>query len=174
MPRPADAVGALHTPLTLQELDPSPRYFPDLDLLDAGLGEERVPRRVRIRSSNIQQKACVLPVTDQTGDFAPAPRGNRDRDALFERAPDLRSLGEPLLSILLRSPVTPLSAITPLYRYLPPGPEVHTITALTLQVLRTFASVRHASTARRTPRSRSSYSPTLRATRARRSSAREA
>jgi hypothetical protein len=80
-------------------------------------GEEHLPSRVRIRSSNIQQKLCVLPVTDQTGDLA--PRVVTETELPFLSAPPTFGAWEShscaSISGLL---VTPQSAIMPLYRYL--------------------------------------------------------
>jgi hypothetical protein len=174
VPGPADAVGALHTPLTLQELDPSSRYFPDLDLLDAGLGGGT--RALPSSHPPVEYPAEALRAPSHRPDrrFRAPPRVVSKTEMPFLSEPTFGAWESHSCASVSGLLVTSRSAIMPLYRCSPHGREVHTIAALTLQVLRALASNRHASTACRAPRSRSSYSPTLRTTRARCPSARGA
>jgi hypothetical protein len=89
--------------LARQILDPPLRDLPDLHLLDARPGQERIYFGVGARLAHFQEQARLLPIADDARNFLAAPGGDGDGHALFQGVGDLRSLGKPLLRDHVRS-----------------------------------------------------------------------
>src|ERR671916_1039431 len=118
------------TRLAGKKLTPPLRDLPDLYLLDARPGQERIHFGAGVRLAHFQEQAHLLPVADGARNFLAAPSGDGDDYALFQGVGDLGSLGKPLLRDHIRSPLA--VTVDHLALYLPHEPRANTTGRQTL------------------------------------------